>query len=97
MLFLIGANELFVQRHFCTMDKQQEKKKLRQARKKAKKIAEEIKAIRKKISDAGYDPDENEERTARNKEFYKKWKEGMPVAVIAKGTFLSPERIRVIC
>jgi Mor family transcriptional regulator len=73
-------------------------KKLESARKKAKKIREEIKSLRQTILDAGGDPDTWKPNNAdRNKELYRKWKSGMKFSEIAREHHLSATTISTIC
>lgn len=73
-------------------------KRLTNARKKAKRVREEISVLRQSIIDAGANPDPwKVDNTNRNKSIFMRWKEGAKFTEIAKEYNLSSTTISNIC
>jgi len=80
------------------MNIKKEKEKLEIARKKQRDLRKEIDALRQNIREAGQDPDAPKiDLVPRNKEIYKKWKDGNKFVDIAKEYNLSTTTISSVC
>lgn len=80
------------------MTLQQAKKDLELFRKKQRELRKEIDELRQVIRDAGEDPDAPKiDLVPRNKEFYKKWKDGQKFSEIAREYKLSTTTVSNVC
>lgn len=73
-------------------------RKLKVARTRAKKLREHIYQLRQIIMDHGVDPDhQHHQIIPRNKEFYRKWKDGLKYADIAREFGVSDTLVGTTC
>lgn len=80
------------------MTVQEAKKDLELFRKKQRELRKQIDELRQFLRDAGEDPDARKiDLVPRNKEVYKKWKDGQKFSEIAREYKLSPTTISGVC